>query len=185
MKAQIKDIIDINTKCAEFWGSAGGWAPTQAADLLSKSRLDWQVSLSQTLYLWSPEDTSSMSDGSLILAWANLGALAEGTSKLLLSVYYMDYIENIETLKYANAYDNKSKKKKDPDGLSLDKLRKFFVKKQIFDERIMSFFELVQKRLNAIHAYEDRPLGNRNEFFKAVDDYLYFLGDVDGRLPYP
>lgn len=126
-----------------------------------------------------------MSDGSLILAWANLGALAEGTSKLLLSVCYMDYIEDIETLKYANAYDNKSKKKKDPDGLSLDKLRKFFVKKQIFDERIMSFFELVQKRRNAIHAYEDRPLGNRNEFFKVVDDYLYFLRDVDGRLPYP
>src|SRR5258708_38524822 len=91
LKSIIKEIVNLNEHIREFWSNAQGWAPVEAALQLSRSRLDWQVSLSLTLQLWitPPEDTQR--DGQLILAWANLGSLVEGTLKLLLCVHYRDY----------------------------------------------------------------------------------------------
>src|SRR3954452_19895414 len=81
----------LNRKVAGFWKAAHGWAPIEAAGLLSKARLDWQVSLSSSLRLWLRDQPNALSDGDLILAWTNLGALIEGTLKLFLSVYYDDF----------------------------------------------------------------------------------------------
>ena len=90
----VEKIISLNDKLSAFWASAHGWAPEDAANLLSKSRLDWQVSLSETLHLWE-----------LILAWANLGALLEGTLKLFFSIYYSDFQTDIEALKRGGPID--------------------------------------------------------------------------------
>jgi hypothetical protein len=47
---QVEGRIEIlNRDLARFWSAAHGWAPPEAAGLLSKSRLDWQVSLSASL----------------------------------------------------------------------------------------------------------------------------------------
>ena len=62
-------IVSKTEAIATFWGD-GGWAPTSAAKLLSKSRLDWQVSLARTLTLWVPPAVSPQSPdeaGRLIL----------------------------------------------------------------------------------------------------------------------
>jgi len=48
--------------------ASNGWAPVEAAGLLTKSRLDWQASLSKTLRLWLREPSTALSDGELILA---------------------------------------------------------------------------------------------------------------------
>jgi len=48
----IEHIASLNRGLKEFWSSAKGWAPIEAAQLLTKSRLDWQVSLSHSLRLW-------------------------------------------------------------------------------------------------------------------------------------
>ncbi|WP_211664275.1 hypothetical protein [Litoreibacter albidus] len=179
----VKEIISLNAKLSAFWTSAHGWAPDDAANLLSKSRLDWQVSLSETLHLWIDRDP--MTDGELILAWANLGALLEGTLKLFFSIYYSDFQADTEALVYANAYDKKKKTHKEPDGLTLDILRKFVVKEELFNEAHREMFQLVQSRRNAIHAYEDRELGTVNEFRDSVRGYRKFLTDVDLTVPYP
>jgi hypothetical protein len=70
-----------------FWANSKGWAPVPSSDLMSRSMLEWQTSLSKQLCRWIDACTS----GELILAWANLGALVEGQMKLFLCVYYNDY----------------------------------------------------------------------------------------------
>src|SRR5260221_10813638 len=91
-------IEKLNSGLASFWAASNGWAPVEAAGLLTKSRLDWQTSLSTTLRLWLREPATALSDGELILAWSNLGSLVEGTLKLLLSVFYMDYKQDVDSL---------------------------------------------------------------------------------------
>jgi hypothetical protein len=77
MKKTISEIININKQISAFWSDANGWAPPEAAELLSRSRLDLQVSLSETLELWIE---CKNHPGKLRLAWANLGALVEACS---------------------------------------------------------------------------------------------------------
>ena len=86
--ATIDKIVERNSRIRAFWSSAHGWAPGEAADLLSRSRLDLQVSMSETLHYWS--DRSG--PGDLVLGWANVGALVEGTLKFFLAVFYRDYM---------------------------------------------------------------------------------------------
>lgn len=179
----VEKIMSLNAKLSAFWASAHGWAPDDAANLLSKSRLDWQVSLSKTLHLWIDRDP--MTDGELILAWANLGALLEGTLKLFFSIFYLDFQTDIDALKKANAYDHKKKTHKEPDGLTLEVLRRYVIQKNLFEEAHQEMFQRVQSRRNAFHAYKDRELGTVIEFRDSVRGYMKFLTHVDLRVPYP
>ncbi|HCH5892730.1 TPA: hypothetical protein NKZ90_002154 [Vibrio parahaemolyticus] len=176
-ESNVKNIISGNEQLANFWSNSHGWAPQSAADLMSKSRLDWQVSLSRTLLKWAFNEDSY--DGELILAWSNLGALVEGSLKLFLSVYYEDYSKDVYKLTSRNG------NQVDPDILAIEKLKQFFRKKGLLNEEWLSYIDLVQQRRNAIHAYKDRPLGNRYEFEEAVGKYLLLLRTINRMLPYP
>lgn len=176
-ESNVKNIISGNEQLASFWGNSHGWAPDSAADLMSKSRLDWQVSLSKTLLKWTFNEESY--DGELILAWSNLGALVEGSLKLFLSVYYEDYSGDVDKL------INRKGKQVDPDALAIEKLKQFFKKKELLNEQWFPYIDLVQQRRNAIHAYKDRPLGDRHEFEAAVGQYLLLLRTINRMLPYP
>ena len=178
-------IEDINHHLAKFWKNVHGWAPIEAAGLLGKSRLDWQVSLSSSLRLWLRDPPDYLSDGELILAWTNLGSLIEGTLKLFLSVYYNDFKKDVENLKIAGAYDNKKQESHSPDGLTLDRLRKYVVASKIIDANGDELLKLVQDRRNAIHAFKDRPIGNMKEFQGALRGYMEMLESLEGRLPCP
>jgi hypothetical protein len=184
--SEIIDRIESqNRDLARFWKAAHGWAPIEAAGLLSKARLDWQVSLSSSLRLWLRDPPNALSDGELILAWTNLGALIEGTLKLFLSVYYNDFRTDVENLKAAGAFDHKAQASKSPDGLTLEPLRKYVQARNLIGASGDDLLKLVQERRNAIHAFKDRPIGDGEEFWVAVRDYLTMLSNVDGRLPYP
>jgi hypothetical protein len=177
----VNRIITLNDRLNRFWTKAEGWAPAEAGQLLSKSRLDWQVSLSRTLKIWFDESSSGNEDGRLILAWVNLGSLVEGTMKLCLSVWYNDYQKDSEAIK------NKKGALKDPDILELEKMRHFF-KKRIWgtvDEHWDAWIEKIQKRRNAVHAFKDTDIGTFDEFFVDVRKYLEFLQRIDEQLPYP
>lgn len=181
----VKRIETLNLGLARFWTEAHGWAPIEAAGLLGKSRLDWQASLSSSLRLWLPTPPASLSDGELILAWTNLGSLIEGTLKLMLSVFYENYRQDIDKLKKAGAFHHKKQEPVSPDNLSLDVLRKYVRERELVGTDGDTLIELVQKRRNAIHAYQDRPIGNDQEFQGAVRSYLVMLHAVNNRLPYP
>jgi hypothetical protein len=158
-----------------FWKSARGWAPIDAAGLLSRSMLEWQVSLSSSLRRW----IGSSSDGDLILAWANLGALVEGQMKLFLSVWYRDYKNDADAVR-------RKGKLEDPDESKLESLRQFFVKRiWTTGEDWNGYVELVQTRRNAIHAFKTRDLGSFDEWRTQLCKHLLFLRDMNKRLPYP
>lgn len=185
----IQDTIDritsLNHGIANFWMKSSGWAPIAAAGLLGKSRLDWQTSLSQSLSLWIRTPANSLTAAELILAWANLGSLVEGTIKTLLSVWYETYEIDIDDLKKANLYNYTKQEPHSPDGVTLEKLKQYCKLKNLLDAADELFVELVQQRRNAIHAFKDRPIGDGSEFQSAVRSYLVFLRKINERLPYP
>lgn len=184
--ASVVDQIEKrNQAIAKFWSKSHGWAPKSAAGLLSKSRLDWQVSLSGSLRHWTNDPIIALTPGDLILAWANLGSLIEGSLKTLLSVYYEDYIVDTVNLKKSGAYHNKKDVPLDPDGLTLGPLRKYCQSRKLLDDEGDALVELVHQRRNAIHAFEDTSIGNSQEFEIAVRRYFSLLMKIDSSLPYP
>jgi hypothetical protein len=178
LQQAVSDIIRINEHILNFWGD-GGWAGDDATGMLRKSRLDWQVSLAKTIRLWCDDQGQDDADGRLILAWANLGALIEGTMKWFLCVHY-------------DAYQGNPVKKKDtatePDELRFYELICFFmdvVWTAAQKKRWGPFVETVRKRRNAIHAYQDRDLGSFAEFQSSIITYRSFLLEMEGQVPYP
>lgn len=185
----IGEVIDriekLNSQLAQFWSKSDGWAPVAAAGLLGKSRLDWQVSLSGSLRMWAGDHAGSLTPAELILAWANLGSLIEGTIKLFLSAYHHVYVADIDNLKSANAFDHKKQQPHSPDGLALEKLRAYCALREILNKDDLALVALVQQRRNAIHAFKDRPIGDDAEFHEALRGYLQMVRNIIARLPYP
>jgi hypothetical protein len=179
----VQRITKLNSGIQKFWSKSHGWAPVEAAGLLAKSRLDWQVSLSKTLTLWLQK--KPLTPGELILAWSNLGSLVEGTLKTFLSVWYKDYIKDIEYLKKSNAYHYKKGKPLEPDALTLGPLALYFKNKKFLSAESTVFINLVHARRNAIHAFKGKDIGTADELQKAVASYLKLLREVNRRLPYP
>lgn len=173
----IARIVMLNNGLRSFWSEAQGWAPLEAAHLLNNARLDWQVSLSLCLQLWSTPSSTEDSAGRLILAWANLGSLVEGSMKLFLSVWYNSYKTDVESIK-------RKGKLQDPDGLQLELLRQFF-RKRIWDDELDGIVQNIQHRRNAIHAFSDRKIGNHDDLLVGIRSYLRLLRYINFRLPYP
>lgn len=168
-------IHHLTSETMTFWGAASGWAPAEAAGLLSRSELGWQASLSASLGRWLDAET----DGDLILAWTNLGALVEGQLRLFLSVYYLDYLADTQPIVVRGAL-------KDPDEAGLELLRQFFVRR-IWDVGTdwNPYVQLVQQRRNAIHAFRSRELGTFDEWRSCLRTHLAFVRETSGGLPYP
>ena len=160
--------------------NAYGWAPENAAKLLEKSRLDWQVSLACFLRNWEHDPPEEETDAALILAWVNVGSLAEGAMKLFLSVFLRDY---------EAAPDRGGRvPQRGPEELGFEVLRQFFKREVLTEAQVTRWnpwLERIQQRRNAIHAYKDRDIGSFSEFRGAVKELREFLDDILGRLPYP
>lgn len=178
-------ISKLNDGLREFWSNASGWAPEDAAELMTKSRLDRQASLSRSLRHWIVDLPADIEDGDLILGWTNLGSLIEGTIKLFLAVFYQDYKKDIETLKQTKAWHVKKEKILDPDGLMLDVLIDYCEKADLISQEERILARLVQARRNAIHSFKDRPIGTGVELHSAIKGYLSMVRRVANALPYP
>lgn len=190
----IERIIKLTEGLAEFWSSSNGWAPIKGAQLMSKSRLDWQASLARTLKIFTTDDIKK-EEGGLILAWTTLGSLTEGVLKLFLSVWHSDYEASAlkSTLK---GYTDKRGDLIDPDILMLEKLRVFFEKeiypkkiREIWKEQgrldIIAWILKIQHRRNAIHAYKHWEIGDFNDFFVELKKFLIFMRRLTDTFPYP
>lgn len=180
----LERICVVNQNIQKFWSECDGWAPEKAAELLGSVRLDWLTELSRCLYLWATDDPSKKTDGCLILAWTNLGSLVEGTLKLLLSVYFEDYISDLKAAKDSGTLTKRGTPKS-PDVLSFQRLKIFCMKNEIIEGDNVKLVDLVQERRNAIHAYKDTDIGTWEEFENAVRGYYVLLDNIDTRLPYP
>ena len=72
--------------------------------------------------------------------------------KLFLSVFYADYAQDVD------AFKKKSGKLIDPDVLTLERLRQFFLKKGLWSSEWDTYVRRVQSRRNAIHAFKNTGL---------------------------
>jgi hypothetical protein len=170
-------IITLNRGLRDFWSSAEGWSPAEPAGALA-SRLAWQVSLSEALRMWFPGEKGELTDGQLILAWANLGALIEGTMRMFLALSYADPTQDVSTFR------ERSTRLIDAD-LNLERLRRFFLMRELWSSEWDAYVKQVQSRRNAMHAFQARDLGDAREFEQAVRGYLKLLREINAELPYP
>lgn len=178
-------IAKLNSGIRDFWSAAHGWSPAAAADLLARARLDRQVSLSSCLALWEVEpEHAERRDGSLVLGWANLGALVEGTMKWFLCVYRAEYPEDEVVLQ-----NRKKCELIEPDALGFEQLRQVFARRVWMEserDEYDHWLAKIQGRRNAIHAYRERDIGDFAALNQAVREYLHFLRQLHGRIPpYP
>lgn len=176
----IADIVKVNREIREFWSNSHGWAPTDAAELLAKSRLDWQVSLSCCLRLWLEHPSGEDRDGRLILAWVNLGSLVEGTLKFFLSVYVGNYSQAPRTR-------GRQQRPCEIDDLKLEEMKQFFNEHVWTDSQKHwnDWLGKIQCRRNVVHAYRDRDIGTFDDFFGEMATYLDFLMELAGQVPKP
>jgi hypothetical protein len=177
----VERIVTLNEGLRNFWSKSHGWAPVEAAHLLSRSRLDWQVSLSRCLNRWIDVPTMLDAAAVQILGYANIGALVEGTLKLFLGVYYNEYRADADAITRSGAIQ-------DPDGLKMEPLRQFF-KRRIWisapSDNWDPWIQRVQLRRNSIHAFKEREIGSHCDLIEDMQRYLVFLRRINGQLPYP
>ncbi len=69
--------------------------------------------------------------------------------------------------------------------MTLETLKQFIRKKELFGKEWYLYIELIQQRRNAIHAYKDRSIGDKCEFYESVEKYLLLMRCVNSHLPYP
>jgi hypothetical protein len=174
----IRRICLISNQQRDFWSNAGGWAPDEVTQLLSKARIDRHAALAGCLKLWI--DPAALCDeGRLILAWANLGSIVEGTLVLCITVFHENFKDD------ANALD-KNGDPRDIRRMALGLVRKFFSDSIWADDEKHwdNWISNVQRYRNAIHAFYSGALGSAEEFWAAARSYLVFLSNIDDRLPY-
>ena len=174
-------IIASNERIRSFWHQqAGGWAPRKAATMLENSRLDRLVSLSHNLRLWTQPCSEAEDEGRLILAWANLGILVEGTMTWFLCVWEDAYARN--PMQSRKGYDL------DANRLSFEEMSRFYRQHIWVDgerDEWDGWLRRVRDRRNAVHAFNHREIGTWDEFWQAVIRYHEFIGELDSRVPYP
>lgn len=164
------EIARLTRETMNSWKlMARGWAPEAAADIIDTAMLDQQVSLAHCLRRWE----TSHSDGELILAWANLGALVEGQLKLLLTLYIEDAMKS-------------EKPPQRVPSMRLQALRDFCLA-NIWNKNLGfdwdAYVGKVQSRRNAIHAYEEKDFGSWTEWRECVMTHLHFIKSLSGCLP--
>jgi hypothetical protein len=179
--AAIDRIIASNERIRQFWTmQASGWAPRESTSLLEKSRIDRLVSLSHSLRLWTQPCADEDDEGRLILAWANLGILVEGTLTWFLCVYANDYAKSpMQTGKGHNI---------EPNGLRFHELTTIFHQHVWTDRQKIEWHDwltMVRKHRNAVHAFNHREIGTWDDWAKAVIRYHDLVDELDSQVPYP
>src|SRR5437879_2549724 len=123
MAEVLEEVAYISADAADFWRQAHGWAPNEAADLLSSARLDWLASFSRTLRARVEEVESNPGEpADIILAWAHLRTLVEGHLKLYLTVFLTNYLAEPHVPR------GKDGEPILPQALSFEKIRQFLIK---------------------------------------------------------
>ena len=173
LATKINELVESIRKTTSFWSNHNGWAPEATANILSRAQLNWISSLSVSLHNWN----RCLSNGDLILAWANIGAIVEGYLKFFLVVYDHDYRKRPHLRK--GDYVSQ-------DVIRLEDLRVYFKKNVWADtDNWDDWISDIQTKRNAIHAFKERDIGDTRQLHDQIFRLHEFVRDIDSRLPYP
>ena len=171
------DVMKVKTKeFSRIWKDCKYFAPKSVTKKYAKVVLDWQVSLTETLDIWIDKGIN-MSDGELILANANVGALVECWLRLFLCAYYEDYILN--PIKIKNEVI-------EPENATFEELKVFFSKTVFTEQENNEWFKWIdeiQHKRNAIHSFKYREIGTGNDYLKNLQKYCEFVDFIFDRFP--
>ncbi len=174
----LKTIQQHSKVVLNFWNTgARGWAPKEVSQKLEAARIDWLLDLTECLTIWNNKG-NTMTNGELILAYANLGALVEGWLKLFYCIYYIDYCRNPLREGQGSMIE--------PNNLKFEKLKQF--SRNILWDKCGDWdvwVTKIQNRRNAIHSFNDKEIGTPIEYFDDIDTYRKFILLIDARFLYP
>lgn len=169
-------ILQETNYQVKIWRRSKGIAPKEVIEKLDKAMLNWLIELTETLKIWL-DRKETISDGELILARANLGAVVEGWLKFFYSVYYVDFCKN--------PLKNKRDKQIEPEKMSFEDLKQFSTG-ILWENRNSDYYKWVtsiQEKRNAIHSFNFREIGDFNLFIldlEKLEDFIYYISN---RMP--
>ena len=172
------DILTIQTSnIMSIWKKNYQFAPNNAARKLDLAMLDWLSELTKTLRLWIDKGLD-MTDGELILARANLGAVVESWLRFFYCVYYDDYIKQPMKNKQGRIIEPENE-------MRFEDLKKFSTGILWDNENSKDYLWVnsIQKKRNAIHSFTYRDIGTSYEFLNDVDYLSDFVNMIIDRLP--
>lgn len=171
------EVLKIQaTNTALIWKDIHGIATAETAQKLDIAMLDWMSSLTDALQIWIDKGCS-MTEGELILARTNLGALVESWLKLFYCVFYDDYLRNPKK-------DNKGVII-EPEVMSFETLKTFSVGILWEDQQDKEYkwVDKVQYQRNAIHSFKWRELGTAAEFLADISIFCDFVDNILNHFP--
>ena len=173
-KYEILKIQTMNTSL--IWKDIHGIATEATAQKLDIAMLDWMSSLTDSLQIWIGKGWF-MTDGELILARTNLGALVESWLKLFYCVYYEDYLRNPKIGKKGMMIE--------PEELSFETLKNFSVGILWDDRQNREYIwvDKVQHYRNAIHSFKWREIGTAVEFIDDISAFCDFVDNILNHFP--
>lgn len=181
LQSAIDRIIASNERIRRFWTEESrGWSPREAAHLLENSRMDRLVSLSHNLRLWTQPCPDEDNEGRLILAWANLGILVEGTMIWFLCVFENNYAQTPMHTREGTVLQ--------PNRLRFEELGRFYVQHVWTAHNVDewgAWLTIVRDRRNAVHAFNHREIGTWSDWSESVIRYHGLIDELDSRVPYP
>lgn len=170
------DILRIQTSnTAIMWKESRGIAPDSVADKMDDAMLSWMSELTDTLKIWIDKGIS-MTDGELILARTNMGALVESWLKFFYCVFYEDYIKNPKTVKG---------KMVEPNNMKFEDLKNFS-NGILWDDNKSAMYiwvDKIQHYRNAVHAFNFRDIGTPVEFMSDMDEFYKYVDHILNHIP--
>ncbi len=170
------DILRIQTSnTAIMWKESRGIAPDSVADKMDDAMLSWMSELTDTLKIWIDKGIS-MTDGELILARTNMGALVESWLKFFYCVFYEDYIKNPKTVKG---------KMVEPNNMKFEDLKNFS-NGILWDDNKSAMYiwvDKIQHYRNAVHAFNYRDIGTPVEFMSDMDEFYKYVDHILNHIP--
>lgn len=172
------EILTIQTNnAALIWKNVYGIAPDAVAEKLDKAMLKWQSELTKTLKIWIDKGLN-MSEGELILARANLGAVVEAWLRFFYCVFYDNYEQNPITKKSGQVLSPEKE-------LRFEDLKNYSTgilwDSQTSDDYI--WVDSVQHKRNAIHSFQYREIGTSMDFQMDIIKLYDFVDRLLMKLP--
>jgi hypothetical protein len=178
MDCGIQKIIRITKSLNDFWLNCKGWAPDSAFALIQEARLDRQLSFAKTLPDYLECFSADVKEAKIILGYATLRSMSESSIKLFFSAYIEDYLKDYDAF-----FDHKTNKIIQPKKLKFNSLISLYIKKG--DPSFDTYLRRIQSRGNAIHHFNDCPIGTQTELIEDIIFYKDFLLAINDQLQYP
>lgn len=149
--------------------------PEESLELLQKICINRVKEFTYALQIWI-EKVNQMTDGELILAKVNLGALVEGWLALFYIFYYKDYVKKPMITKKGKTIKLEK--------LTFSGLKEFSIGKLYKKNNcIYKWIYKIQHQRNNIHLMVNSDAGTNQRFLEDLKYFEKFLELVESHLP--